>query len=108
MAATEFIVPPVGFKWKDTLAMTATANQDAFRHRVFALVEADEQGVTGGASVAKVRMAAGDVCFFYTHWLHRAPAPPASAAEGSRVCLFGIFGKKASSEGSPIFRYHYP
>ena len=108
MAATEFVVPPVGFKWKDTLAMTATANQDAFRRRVFALVEADEQSVTGGASVAQVRMAAGDVCFFYTHWLHRAPAPPASAAEGSRVCLFGVFGKKASSEGSPIFRHHYP
>ena len=56
-------------------------------------------GVTGGASVAQVRMAAGYVCFFYTHWLHRAPAPPTSAAEGSRLCLFGVFGKKASSEG---------
>ena len=108
MAATEFIVPPVGFKWKDTLAMTAPGSQDAFRRRVFALVEADEQGVTGGASVAQVRMAAGDVCFFYTHWLHRAPAPPASVAEGSRVCLFAVFGKKASSEGSPFFRHHCP
>ena len=51
-------------------------------------------------------MAAGDVCFFYTHWLHLAPAPPASVAEGARVCLFGVFGKKAASEGGPIFRHH--
>ena len=107
MAATEFIVPPKGVKWKDTLALTTAASRDAFRRQVFELVEADEQGVTGGASVAQVRMAAGDVCFFYTHWLHRAPAPPASVAEGARVCLFGVFGKKAVSEGSPIFRHHY-
>jgi hypothetical protein len=106
MAATEFLVPPKGVKWKDTLALSTAASRDAFRRKVFELVEADEQSVTGGASVAKVRMAAGDVCFFYTHWLHRAPAPPASVAEGARVCLFGVFGKKAASEGSPIFRHH--
>ena len=76
MAATEFIVPPKGVKWKDTLALTTAASRDAFRRQVFELVEADEQGVTGGASVAQVRMAAGDVCFFYTHWLHLAPTRP--------------------------------
>ena len=92
-----FHLPPKGVKWKDTLALTTAVSRDAFRRQVFELVEADEQGVTGGASVAQVRMAAGDVCFFYTHWLHRAPAPPASVAEGARVCLFGVFGKKAAS-----------
>ena len=107
MAATEFIVPPKGVKWKDTLALTTAASRDAFRRQVFGLVEADEQGVTGGTSVAQVRMATGDVCFFFTHWLHRAPAPPASVAEGAHVCLFGVFEKKAVSEGSSIFRHHH-
>ena len=51
MAATEFIVPPKGVKWKDTLALTTAASRDAFRRQVFELVEADEQGVTGGAFV---------------------------------------------------------
>ena len=51
-------------------------------------------------------MHTGDVCFFYTDWLHRAPAPPASMAEEARVCLFGVFGKADASEGRPIFRHH--
>ena len=76
MAATEFIVPPKGVKWKDTLALTTAAGRDASRRQVFELVQADKQGVMDGASVAQVRMAAGDVCFFYTHWLHLAPTRP--------------------------------
>jgi hypothetical protein len=105
MVATEFLVPPEGFRWKDTLAL-ARGVREAFRRRVFALVEEDEMCLTGGAGVARVSMRAGDVCFFYTHWLHRAPAPPVSMAEEARVCLFGVFGKEGASEGKPIFRHH--
>ena len=79
---------------------------EAFRRRVFALVAADEMGLTAGATVVRVPMRAGDVCFFYTHWLHRAPAPPASVDEEARVCLFGVFGKAGASEGRPVFRHH--
>ena len=78
----------------------------AFRRHVFALVAADEVGLAEGAAVARVPLRAADVCFFYTHWLHRAPAPPASVDEEARVCLFGVFGKAGASEGQPIFRHH--
>ena len=95
MVATEFLVPPAGFQWKDTLALARGGAREAFRRSVFALVEADEMGLAEGAAVARVSMHTGDVCFFYTHWLHRAPAPPASMAEEARVCLFGVAASSA-------------
>lgn len=107
MIGTEFLVPPTGFKWQDTLALARFPGaREEFQRRVFSLVEADETSLTGGATVARADMSAGDVCFFYTHWLHRAPAPPASMAEEARVCLFGVFGKAGTSEGQPIFRHN--
>ena len=106
MVATEFLVPPEGFRWQDTLALARGGAREAFRRHVFALVAADEVGLAEGAAVARVPLRAADVCFFYTHWLHRAPAPPASVDEEARVCLFGVFGKAGASEGQPIFRHH--
>ena len=104
--APEFLVPPASFRWQDTLAQSKPGARAAFRQRVFGFVEEDEEGVTNGAAVARTSLRAGDVVFFYTHWVHRAPAPPASAEDVARVCLFGVFGKMGASEGQPIFRHH--
>ena len=58
----------------------------------------DEQGVTGGAFVHRCGWPRATCASpTLTSCTARPHVPPASVAEGARVCLFGVFGKKAAS-----------
>ena len=55
--------------------------------------------------VERVWLEPGDVLFFWSHWLHRAPSPPAEGS--SRLGLFGVCGAAGTSEGKPHFRHEF-
>ena len=46
------------------------------------------------------KLQAGDVLFFYTQRIHRAPRPP--AAGSPRYTLFGAFCKQGKTDGAPV------
>ena len=53
-------------------------------------------GSVGSAS----SLHAGDVLFFYTQRIHRAPPPP--PAGSPRYTLFGAFCRQGKTEGAPL------
>ena len=97
--STVFLRPADGFVWKLTSAM-GEGSRAAFCRKVFKMTAADGLGTAAGCGSEKVWLKPGDMLCFYTHWVHRAPQPPA-AGEPARVVLFGDFGKDS---GGALFR----
>jgi hypothetical protein len=98
--STVFLRPAAGFVWKLTSAM-GEGSRAEFCRQVFEMTAANGLATAAGCGSEKVWLKPGDMLCFYTHWVHRAPQPPA-AGEPARVVLFGDFGKGGS--GGAQFR----
>jgi hypothetical protein len=98
--ATEFMPLPRGHAARvDTMAVGAERRR-AFHAAAWAgAADGDADGPREATSAGALR--AGDVVFFYTHAIHRAPPPP---RRGARYTLFGTYGLEGRSEGGPITR----
>ena len=81
--------------WKDVMALKETAREAFLRSAWAAATTAHPRVVSGG------KMQAGDVLFFYTQRIHRAPPPPAVGSP-PRYTLFGAFCKQGKTDGAPV------
>ena len=81
--------------WKDVMALKKTA-REAFLRSAWAAATTAHPGVVSGG-----KMQAGDVLYFYTQRIHRAPPPPA-AGSPPRYTLFGAFCKQGKTDGAPV------
>ena len=81
--------------WKDVMALKETAREAFLGSAWAAATTAYPRVVSGG------KMQAGDVLFFYTQRIHRAPPPPA-AGSPPRYTLFGAFCKQGKTDGAPV------
>ena len=82
--ATEFV--QIGERWLDVMACGAT-KRNAFLKRAW--------GATATGTLEP-----GDVLFFYTQRIHRAPAAPAIGSP--RYTLFGAFCRKGKTAGKEL------
>ena len=90
--ATQFV--ELDEEWLDVMA-TSKTKRKAFLRRAWD--EARKPAAIG----KRRRLRAGDVLFFYTQRIHRAPPPP---PEGSpRYTLFGAFCKRGLTEDTPLY-----
>jgi len=90
--ATQFV--ELDEEWLDVMA-TSKTKRKAFLRRAWD--EARKPAAIG----KRRRLQAGDVLFFYTQRIHRAPPPP---PEGSpRYTLFGAFCKRGLTEDTPLY-----
>ena len=101
--ATEFLPLPRGYATRvDTMAVGAERRR-AFHAAAWAGAADGAADGEGGPreAMSAGALRAGDVVFFYTHAIHRAPPPP---RRGARYTLFGTYGLEGRSEGGPITR----
>ena len=80
--------------WRDLMALKPAA-REAFMRSAWAAAAAEQPRVASGGTLS-----AGDVLFFYTKRIHRAPPPP--AAGSPRYTLFGAFCKQGKTDGPPV------
>jgi len=80
--------------WRDLMALKPAA-REAFMRSAWAAAAAEQPRVASGGTLS-----AGDVLFFYTKRIHRAPPPP--AARSPRYTLFGAFCKQGKTDGPPV------
>ena len=80
--------------WKDVMALKETAREAFLGSAWAAATTAHPRVVSGG------KMQAGDVLYFYTQRIHRAPPPP--PAGSPRYTLFGAFCRQGKTEGAPL------
>lgn len=89
---TEFV--QIDQPWKDVMALKEDAREAFLQSAWAAATTGCPRVVCGG------KLQAGDVLFFYTQRIHRAPRPP--AAGSPRYTLFGAFCKQGKTDGAPV------
>ena len=95
-APTQFV--QVRELWIDVM-LTPKAARMEFLRRAWDAAATSTVGSAGSVGSAS-SLHAGDVLFFYTQRIHRAPPPP--PAGSPRYTLFGAFCRQGKTEGAPL------
>ena len=81
--------------WLDSMRCRSQKRREAFMQRAWAAAD------SGEAASSPLTLSAGDVLYFYSHRLHRAPPPPPRSKR--RYTLFGAFCAEGASTEKPTF-----